>query len=139
MKRLLSIFAIAITLVLSSLAISSCKSTNYEPLYAVEVVGDADGNVNVTFPQGILNVDGTAGLNFNMANDTTVVNKAKKVVSLEEALTMNDAEVVEAAEKVDEMFTATAASGTYAVTIKGYVKEPVTGITFSIDRTFTNR
>lgn len=129
---------IALIMGLSLLSFQSCKDTKIAFNYEVKINGDADGVVDIKFPGGTFGVDGKTGLRFAYSNvpvDTTV-----RVYNLEKALVSNDVKVAEAAARVSEsLVSVTAASGTYYVHVKGFVKETLTGLTFEVDREFTNR
>lgn len=133
MKKIFLIAAMAIM----ALSAVSCKDGEFVVSYNVDVIGDADGNVAVTFPDGTLNMDGTAALNFHYGNVPTGI----ATVSLADAMASNDAKVVKAAKAVSEdyakNFKATAASGTYYFHVGGYAE--AYGVKISIDETLTNR
>lgn len=127
---------------LAALTLTGCKA-QWGVIYSVVADGDADGKVAVTFPNGAFNTDGKAALDFVFSNDTTKVLKAYNAMTLEQGMRSGHKDTQEAALNVagwvDDMFKANAASGTYRVHFKGFVQETATGLTFSIDRTFTNR
>lgn len=127
MKKIFGIFMMAFAM----FAMVSCDDPNQGFVYDVTVEGDADGIVNVTFPQGSLELNGQAGLAFKWSNDTTVVFGVGEVADTEEA--------AEVTEEAQAPFGVTAADGTYFIHVFGYAKEPITGMIVAIDRTFTNR
>jgi len=120
------------------MCMASCQS-QFALVYNVCVNGDADGVVNVQFPQGYLAMNGTAGLQLQ-AGDTVPLNatttkadvlnsgKKKQVNALKDVNTF-----------VQDEFNATAASGTYDLLIQGTVTETATGLTFSVNKRLTNR
>lgn len=120
---------------------TSCKE-KAGIIYSVSANGDCKGQFELTFPDGNFKSDGTAALAFDWSNDTTKVLAAPGLLSLDEALKSNNAKTLEAAQSIDswlDNFSATTADGDYYVHLVGYVKETLTGITLSVDRTFTNR
>lgn len=133
MKKILLIAAMAIMVLLAA----SCKDGEFVVSYNVDVVGDADGNVAVTFPDGTLKMEGTAALSFHYGNAPTGI----APLSLSDAMTSNDAKVVKAAKAVSEdyakKFKVIAASGTYYFHVGGYAE--AYGVKISIDETLTNR
>lgn len=137
MKKFFAIMAIAISMV----AFSSCREKINLLIWNVEITGDADGAVDITFPNGELSLGNGTDFNFHYGNDTTVTNEVLfgaeegEVVTFGEALVSEDEEVKEAA----ELFSATALEGTYAVHFNGYVYVPLTSVRIQIDTTFTNR
>jgi len=137
MKKLL--FTLA---ALAALTLTGCKA-QWGVIYTVAANGDADGKVSITFPNGSFDANGKSALNFVWSNDTTSVLRAVNAMPLELGVRSNDKKTADAALNVatwaDDMFGASAASGTYRIRFKGYVKETLTGITFSIDRELTNR
>jgi len=142
MKKFFSICALALALVFAT---TSCDPTSNNNglsfVYSVAATGDADGNVDIIFPNGDFNVNGTAALNFRWGNDTTSTKAlaTAKCSTLEDALVSNDAQLQAFASALDSSFNVVAASGTYYVRIAGYAKEQVTGAVIAFDKEWTNR
>jgi len=107
--------------------------------YSLTADGHADGQLGVEFPNGKFQSNGDVDLLFEIENDTTKL--LSSGLTLEKGLAANDLKEREAAEKVsDELgkITITSLDGHYLVHLKGYAKEPVTGLVFMIDKTYTN-
>jgi len=137
MKKALSII-IALGMLV---AFQGCKDAQMGIVYSVTAVGDANGDVDITFPNGEFRSSGKAAIDFKWSNDTTTAFRAN-YLTLEQAYATNDKEIVAAASEIDaflQSFDATAAKGDYYVHLKGYVKETLTGVTISVDKEFTNR
>ena len=131
---------------MSLVMMSSCKDKTLPLVYNVQINGDADEAVSVSFPNGLFVVDGKAGFDFTYGNlpltDTTVVlglAEPTEELTLGAALESDKEEVRDAAEVVKDEFRATSSAGTYYVHFAGYVMEPITGLRIKIDTTFTNR
>ena len=131
MKKLFMVILAAIMM----FSFASCNSCSKDDVkfgveYALNINGDADGDVAVTFDQGALKLNGTAALDFVVSNmDTVAVNGDLPL--LDSLLISNDLKTVEAAEAMSaevDKFAATAASGTYDLYLKGRVRERVTGL-----------
>ena len=134
-------FFIAIAMMFATLIATSCKDTVNGFVYNVNVEGKASGDVVVTFPNGSLELNGQAGLLFAYSNDVPTNRDAKVAgVALSEAAESENADVREFANSLESGFSValkdTKAEGTYHVRIYGYAKEPTTGITITIDKTF---
>lgn len=131
MKKIL----IGLAMMLSALAFTSCEEEEFKITYNVDIVGDADGDVTLTFPDGRLALQGCAAIDFHYGNADVAD------YTLTEALESNDANVVKAAwavkEDVEKAFTVVATEGTYYIHIGGYAE--AYGVKISIDETFTNR
>lgn len=134
MKKIFTILAMAIAM----FAMTSCKDT-LGIVYNVAIEGDATGDVVVTFPNGDFELNGQAGLAFHYSNDTEVKAATDGTV-LGAALESDNAEVRDFANTINDGFSVsfkdTKAGGSYHVHITGYAKEPNTGITVLIDKTF---
>lgn len=119
---------------------TSCTNDSFGIEYSLQSNGDADGNVNVLFDGGNFNINGAADYQFSWANNLVLCDA---VYTLDEARYSNDPKVSQAADYINEWLDNTikvsAASGTYDIYIKGYVKETLTQITVTVDRHFTNR
>lgn len=121
---------------------NSCSSdVHFGIEYSLQSNGTANGDVAVTFEGGSFSINGDAKYTFSWEN-TILLTKANNVVSLEQALVSKYARIADTAKKVDDWLNSsinvTAAGGTYDLYVKGYVKETATGLTFEIDRHFTN-
>lgn len=131
---------LAIAMMFGALAATSCKDT-VAVVYSINVEGSANGDVVVTFPNGNLELNEQTGLLFTYSNDTAPLTKAAvKGVAVEEAAESDQKEVRSLAETIESGFAVTfkdaAAGGEYHVKIHGYAKEPTTGITILIDKSF---
>ena len=137
MKKIFAIMTMALML----FACTSCKEKVNFLVWNVEVTGNADGAVEVTFPYGGLSFSDGANFDFHYGNDGAVPTElvfgdaVSEVVTFGEALQSENEEVKDAA----ELFSATALNGTYEVRFNGYVYVPLTNIRIQIDTTFTNR
>lgn len=134
-------FFIFLMFAISLATLQSCKTAQFGVDYAATVQGDGDGNFDVIFPQGRVAMDGTATIDFRVSNDSTVLKN--KVYTKQEVLESGDAKKIEALKACNdylaEQFEASAASGTYDITIHAYVRERVTGIGFEANKHLTNR
>lgn len=127
--------------VLTLLAMNSCKSDYVQSIdYQLAITGQSDGTVEVNFPHGDFTTNGAADILLNLhAKDSLLT---ANVLTLDRALAMNDAKVQKAAQRVEKELSnvyVKKADGNYFIHIKGYAKEPITGLVFAIDRTFTNK
>lgn len=130
---------ILILLTAALLAATSCKG-QLEFVYRADICGDADGHVLVTFPDGKLNLNGDANLAFTYANDSLEVEQFFRTPEQVELQgDWRSENVMRQAMPYVDAFNVTSAGGTYDVLIKGYVTEKKTGISFKIDKRFTNR
>jgi len=133
MKRIL------ILLLAAAMAATSCKG-QLEFVYRADITGDADGHVLVSFPDGRLNINGDANLAFSYANDSL---KTRQHFYTPEQINLSTdkkrGEILQCAKPYMDAFNVTSAGGNYDIYIKGYVTEKKTGITFNIDKRFTNR
>jgi len=143
-------FILMIALAFSMIAMQSCKDAQFGVTYSLTTTGDAVGNVQFNFPVGHVALNGDADVDVLVTNDTTKTTvfgsvQESDVLALSAALVSEDATVAAEANAVDawlaQNFSVTTndADGNYYVHIVGYVRETVTGLTFSIDRVFTNR
>lgn len=135
MKKIFAILAMAIAMI----AMTSCKD-NLGVLYNVALEGNASGDVVVTFPNGDLELNGSAALLFHYSNDTTAVKAAESAPLLGAALESDNEEVRNFANAIDDTFSVrfkdAQAGGSYHVRVTGYAKEPTTGIVILIDKSF---
>ena len=137
-----------IYLFLAAMMFASCESCSKDDVngnapsiqYSLTVKGDADGSLSVVYGNAEFQSVGTADLMFKFSNVDTVA--VKDAISLTKSLQSNSEEIQTAALKVNSELDAIevkSAEGTYYLNLNGYAKEPVTGLVFNIDRTFTNR
>lgn len=143
MKKFLCLMVAVLLVVGLSTGCTSCnKDVHFGIEYSLQSNGTANGDVEVTFEGGSFSIDGEANYAFSWQN-TILLTKANNAISLEQALGAKDARTADAAKKVDDWLNSSiqvvSAGGTYDIYIKGYVKETATGITFDIDRHFTNK
>lgn len=122
---------------------NSCKSDYAQAIdYHLVVEGESDGKVDVKFPHGDFVSYGATNILLNVySNDTVQVWRTSNAQVLDNALRAHDAKVQKAAQSVERALTqihVKEAEGKYYIHIQGYAKEPVTGLVFKIDRTFTN-
>lgn len=142
MKKFICLLAVALLMVGLTAGCTSCSGDAHFGIeYSLQSDGQANGNVAVTFDGGSFNIDGQANYGFAWQN-TILLNEVNSFIPLSSALNSKDVQTLEAAKKVDEWLnnsiTVTSAGGTYDIYVKGYVKETMTGLTFAIDRHFTN-
>ena len=128
-------------LLCAALTLTSCKSTQFGLEYNVAITGDGDGEFEVVFPEGSYSMDGTATLALKLGD--TIPFNSQQVSWQQEVLERGNAKEIAAMKAVNDSlasrFSANAASGTYDILVQGYVKEIGTGLTFSVNRRFTNR
>ena len=133
-------FIILLSVALAALS-CSCQNDSFGFEYALNSNGATDGKVTLVFPNGEFSLDGDAGYVFTWSNADKL--RAVNTLSLEEALVSNDAKVAKAANDVNNWLESaihvTDAEGNYDIYVKGYVKETLTGLTFSVDKHFTNK
>lgn len=141
MRDLIYVLMVAVTFAFTSC--ESCKSDNGykdEVQYSLVANGDAEGDLSVKYGNAEFISKGEAELTFKFSNIDTL--QSENPVLLSRALTSNDTKLQDAAIRVNEGLEGieiTSVNGTYYLHLVGYAKEPVTGIIFSIDRTFTNK
>lgn len=121
MKKIFLFFAAAMV---AALCLTSCNDKNLNIIYDVTISGDADGEVEVSFPNGQLNLDGKTDLAFHYGNAVTY----KPLLGAEAIVN-----------KAADDFSAAATSGSYYLHVKGYVTEPVSSLKIEIDKVLTNR
>ena len=132
-----------IVLSVVAMTVASCtgdKTFGFE--YALNSDGTTDGSVALVFPNGEFSIKGDAGYDFAWTN----VDKELlfgEALSLEEAVEANDEKVAKAANEVNNWLESaihvTDAQGNYDVYVTGFVRETLTGLTFSVDKHFTNK
>lgn len=142
MKKFICLLAATILMIGATASCTSCnKDVNWGIEYSLQSDGMANGNVVLTFDGGSFTLDGQANYIFEWHN-TVFLNATKASLPLDTGLESEDANTVTAAQKVEswlnDSITVMSAGGTYDIYVKGYVKETATGITFAIDRHFTN-
>ena len=142
MRKILFLFGVmCITLFSSCNKCSNSTSYADKIEYSLNLDGQTDGLIDVSYKTIEFVADGTADIKFRMQSDSMLRFK-KSDISLEKALASNDVNCHEAALKVAndlDNLKVTSARGTYYIHIIGRAKEPITGLIFDIDRTFTNR
>lgn len=141
-------FIMMIALAFSMIAMQSCKDTQFGVTYSLTATGDAVGNVQFNVPVGHFAVNGDADLDVLVSNDTTPAvlfgaAEDDEVFALGEALESNETDVLAASTAVEgwlqENFSVNDAGGDYYIHIVGFVRENLTGLTFSVDKVFSNR
>lgn len=129
-------FLLIAMMVVATLSLSSCEDKDVVK-YNVEITGDAEGDVSVTFPNGLLTLNGDADLAFHYGNATLGVT----TITSEELATTKDKKVLKAAKEVNEdvvaSFQATSAGGSYYLRIAGYAE--IAGIRIPVEYILTNR
>lgn len=138
-------FLIVLSVVAMAFAAMSCScddNASFGIEYALNSNGNTDGSVTVTFPSGEFTLNGDASYVFDWSNADKKLFGAEAIF-LDDALNSKDAKMAKAANKVsawlESAINVTDAEGNYDVYVKGYVKETLTGLTFEIDRHFTNK
>ncbi len=134
-------FVLALAAMVASFMMTSCKDTVNGFLYNVNVEGNATGDVVVTFPNGSLELDGQAGILFAYSNDSTLVKKTPEDgLLLGAAVQSDDVKTQKFAAAVNNGFSVAfkdaETKGTYHIRVKGYAKEPNTGVVLYIDKQF---
>lgn len=142
MKKIYCFISVALLVFGLTFGCVSCnQDVNFGIEYSLQSNGTANGDLAVTFDGGSFTLDGKADYTFSWQN-TILLMKSVDAISLEQALCAKDARTVEAAKKVNDWLVnsiqVTSLGGTYDIYIKGYVRETATGLTFAIDRHFTN-
>lgn len=109
--------------------------------YSLQSDGMANGNVALTFDGGSFDLNGDASYALNWQN-TIKLSDVMNAPNLDTAKAAKDPTTAATAEKVDswleDNFRVSSAGGTYDIYIKGYIKETATGLTFQVDKHFTN-
>lgn len=144
MRKFICMFALLIGLV----AMQSCKESFFGVTYSLDTTGDVTGDVQLNYPYGFVGVNGDAELNMRVSNDTVLVFGSvaeEDVVPLGAALESNDEQELVGATAVNGWFNdnfsvdVNDADATYYFHIVGRIRENLTGLTFSVDKEFTNR
>ena len=142
MKKFICLLAVALLMVGLTAGCTSCSNdVHFGIEYSLQSDGQANGNVALTFDGGSFDLNGEADYALNWSNTILLANQVDGI-PLATALESKDMHTLEAATKVNEWLDnsikVTSAGGTYDIYVKGYVKETATGLTFAIDRHFTN-
>jgi len=148
MKKLLLCVGVVCLTLLCTL-FSSCNkcsgnANNYvdKIQYSLTIDGQTDGLVDVTYKTIEFQANGTADLKFKTHSSDSLLQALKSDMNLDKALISNNKLYQEAASRVatdlDEFRVTSGADGHYYIHITGFAKEPITGLVFAIDRTFTN-
>ena len=135
-------FLIVLAACVAAMSCSCSGDKTFGIEYALNSDGTTDGKVSLVFPNGQFSMNGTAGYQFawtNVDNKLTV----SEALPLCESLEANDAKVAKAANDVngwlESAIRVTDAEGEYDIYVKGYVRETLTGLTFSVDKHFTSK
>lgn len=134
-------------LLVAMLGIASCSSCvngdgQFGIEYAFQSEGKTDGSFTLQVVSADFSVNGDAEYAFNLSSKDVAVAAVRGVRSLDQALGAKGGREYKAAKKVegwlDEAVKVTAFEGHYDIYVRGYVKETLTGLTFSVDRHFSN-
>lgn len=132
MKR----FIVSLCVLLLTLAVfSSCKDVKPEFKFQLELSGDVSDSPTAIKGDFTVNVTNEVVYNFN---DAYILGASKDIVSIIEP------QGVQANEWLDEYIQENVINEfhdttDYYIAVKGYVHETLTGLTFSVDKVFTNR
>lgn len=115
--------------------LSSCKDVKPEFKFQLELSGDVSDSPTAIKGDFTINVTNEVVQNFN---DAYILGASKDVVSITEPQGIQANEWLDKyiQENVINEFHDTTE---YYIAVKGYVHETLTGITFSVDKVFTNR
>lgn len=115
--------------------LSSCKDVKPEFKFQLELSGDVSDSPTAVKGDFTINVTNEVVQNFN---DAYILGASKDVVSITEPQGIQANEWLDKyiQENVINEFHDTTE---YYIAVKGYVHETLTGITFSVDKVFTNR
>lgn len=115
--------------------LSSCKDAKPEFKFQLELSGDVSDSPTAVKGDFTINVTNEVVHNFN---DAYILGASKDVVSITEPQGVQANEWLDKyiQENVINEFHDTTE---YYIAVKGYVHETLTGITFSVDKVFTNR
>ena len=115
----------------------------YKPLYDISITGDADGMVDVSFPDGYFVVDGATNLSFNYGNaDSTVTFSNLPDLTIEQGIRSADKKVCRFSKDVknfDAAISATSAGGTYKLVIDARFYDPITETEIHTHKVLSNR
>lgn len=115
--------------------LSSCKDAKPEFKFQLELSGDVSDSPTAIKGDFTINVTNEVVQNFN---DAYILGASKDVVSITEPQGVQANEWLDKyiqENVINEFHDATE----YYIAVKGYVHETLTGITFSVDKVFTNR
>lgn len=127
MKKILFVIAIVSSMML---ALTSCKDVKSEFKFQLALVGDAADSTTSLVGDFDINVCNNAEV-FSAINDT---NEIVSIVAPEGAEANKWLENYIEENVINEFYPTTE----YSVFVKGFVHEVNTGMTFSVDKTFTN-
>ncbi len=123
--------------------LAACNNNDYKPLYNISITGDADGQVDVSFPDGKFAIDGATNLVFSYGNaDSTVIFSNQADFSVEQGIRSANKDVCRFANDVkalDDSISATSAGGTYELVIDARFYDPVTGTEIHTHKVLSNR
>jgi hypothetical protein len=146
MKKILYVIG-ALFVMLMGVTFTSCEQCSGPTAngvtiqYQLNADAQADGQFDVTFPRGKFTSNGEAKITFEISSmepNTQLMTSQRELVK---ALESNDEQEKDAAMEVSselDKINISSLDGHYLVHIKGYAKEPTTGLIFVIDRTYTN-
>lgn len=130
-------------LIAGIMLLAACNKTDYKPLYNISITGDADGQVDVSFPDGKFAIDGATNLAFSYGNaDSTVTFSNQPDLTVEQGIKSADKNVCRFANDVkaiDDSISATSAGGTYRLVIDARFYDPVTGTEVHTHKVLSNR
>lgn len=109
--------------------------------YSLTAEGQTDGCIDIMFPNGEFQADGLAALLFKISSNDSL-QLAFAGTDLTDALVSSNTVQRNAAIKVENdlnKIQIASAEGEYYIRLKGFAKEPITGIVFAIDKTYTNK
>lgn len=124
---------------LSIFILASCGT--YKPLYHVVINGNADGKVDVTFPDGKFAVDGATNLDFGYGNDSSFVKSANIIpMTLGQAKMSADKNIRKVADFAESYeVSATSTEGHYYLEVDALFREPISGTDIHMHKVLTNR
>ena len=118
----------------------SCDNKSFGIEYSLNSDGVTDGSVTLAIPNGEFSLKGDASYQFAWSNTKLLTAES---LPLDESLVAKDAKVSKAANDVNNWLESAIqvidADGDYDIYVQGYVKETLTGLTFSVDKHFTNK
>ena len=132
MKRFIILLCVSL-LTLSFL--SSCKDVKPEFKFQLELSGDVSDSPTAIKGDFTINITNEVVQNFN---DAYILGASKDVISITEPQGVQANEWLDKyiqENVINEFYDTTE----YYIAVKGYVHETLTGITFSVDKVFTNR
>lgn len=130
-------------LIAGIMLLAACNNNDYKPLYNISITGDADGQVDVSFPDGKFAIDGATNLAFSYGNvDSTVTFSNQADFSVEQGIRSANKDVCRFANDVkalDDSISATSAGGTYELVIDAKFYDPITGTEIHTHKVLSNR